>query len=118
MGSLLTDDYLAYIRADVTVLGAGNEWDDQVPIPYTWNAVNADTETWLQLFTLTAAPNVSMKIKYGPTNPPTNEVSRMEIVSAVLNNFQYLQVEITITDPSEGITALVEEFDLVLRRPT
>ena len=118
MGSLLTDDYLAYIRAEITVLGAGNTWDDQVPIPYTWDMVRASERTWLEIFTLTAAPNVSMKLKYGAASPPTSEVSRMEILSTVLTNFQYLQVEITITDPSEGINALVEGFDLVLRRPT
>ena len=78
----------------------------------------ASSRTWLQMFTLTEAPVVSIKLKYGAVSPPTNEISRMEILSTVLTNFQYLQVEITIIDPSEGINALVEEFDLVLRRPT
>ena len=118
MGSLLTDDYLAYIRADIVVLGAGSEWDDQVPDPYKWDDVRASEKTWLQIFTLTEAPGVSMKLKYGPTTAVANEVSKMEILSTVISNFQYLQVEITISDPSEGINALVETFDLVLRRPT
>jgi hypothetical protein len=118
MGSLLDDEYLAYIRAEITVLGAGNTWDHQVPIPYTWDQARASERTWLEIFTLTAAPSVSMKLKYGATNPPTSEVSRLEILSTVLTGFRYLQLEITITDPSEGINALVETFDIVLRRPT
>jgi hypothetical protein len=118
MGSLLTDEYLAYIRADIVVIGAGNTWDDQVPSPWTWDQARASERTWLEIFTLTAAPNVSMKLKYGPAHPPTNEVDKMEILSTVLTGFRYLQLEITITDPSEGINAYVEEFDLVLKRPT
>ena len=112
------DGIQLYIRADVVVLGAGNEWDDQVPDPWTWNQARASEETWLQIFTLTEAPGVNMKLKYGPTPALASEVSKMEILSTVLNNFRYLQVEITISDPSEGINALVETFDLVLRRPT
>lgn len=118
LGSVLQDDYLAWIRADVVVIGAGNEWDDQLPSPTTWNQANAATRTWLDMFTLTAAPNVNMTLKYGSTHPPTNEAKKMELLSTVITNFRYLQVYIEITDPSEGINALVEEFDVVLRRPT
>ncbi len=114
----LTDDYLVYVRTSIEVLGAGNEWDDQLASPKTWNQVNASTRTWLDIFTLTAAPNVNITLKYGNTSPPTNEAKKMELLSAVISNFKYLQVYIEITDPGDSINALVEEFDIVLRRPT
>jgi len=118
MGSLLTDDYLAYIRANIAVVGAGNEWDDQVPTPVTWNQVGASTRSWIQIFALTQASNISMKLKYGPDTPPGNETEKMEILSTIISGFRYLQVEITIVDPGPSVHGMVGPFDLILKRPT
>jgi hypothetical protein len=114
----LTDDYLVWIAADLLVLGAGNTWDDQVPSPTTWNQIGASSRSWSQIFALTQASNIEMKLKYGAASPPANEVTKMEILSTVINTFRYLQVEITITDPAEEVYGLVGAFDLKLRRPT
>lgn len=100
------------------VLGVGNEWDDQVPDPATWNQVGASGRSWSQIFALTQASRIEVKLKYGDASPPTNEVEKMEILSTVINNFQYLQVEITITDPADGIHGIIEAFDIRLYRPT
>ena len=111
-------DYLVWIAADLLVIGAGNTWDDQVPSPVTWDQVGASGRTWAEIFALTQASNIDITLKYGEVSPPTNEITKMEILSTVLSNFRYLQVEIKITDPAEGIHGLVGAFDLKLRRPT
>jgi len=107
--------YLVYILADIVLLGVGNTWDDVVPDnsveSTTWNDISASTRTWNEIFELNEAAQVSMKLKYGDTSPPTNEVGKMEILSAIVTA-RYYQVEITITDPSEPINALVEHFTL------
>jgi hypothetical protein len=115
MLSSLQGDYLAYVLAEITVLGAGTTWDAQVGDPTTWNDVTASGKSWLQIFTLTEAPVVDITLKYGNNNPPENEAKRMEILSTVISDFRYIQVEITITDTGPGIRTLVEEFDLILQ---
>jgi len=118
LGALKSDDYLVWIEAAMGVLGVGNEWDDQIPDPVTWDQAGASGRSWSQIFAMTQASRIEMKLKYGPADPPTSEVDKMEILSTVINGFRYLQVEITITDPAEGIHGIVEAFDIRLRRPT
>jgi len=103
--------YLVYCLADLIVTGAGTTWDDQFPSPTTWDQGNASTKTWNEIFTLSAGPSVAMTLKYGDTSPPTSEVGKMEILSAIATG-RYFQMEITITDPNVNVNALVENFTL------
>jgi hypothetical protein len=102
---------MIYCLAEIVVTGAGTAWDDVIPDPNDWDSINIDTRTWTEIFTLAAGPSVSMKLLYGDASPPTNEIERMEILSTIVTG-QYFQIEITITDPSLEVNALVEEFDL------
>jgi len=103
--------YLIYCSADIAVTGAGTTWDDQLPSPTTWDQGGASTKTWNEIFTLSAGPSVAMKLKYGDTSPPTSEVRKLEILSAIATG-RYFQMEITITDPNINVNALVENFTL------
>ena len=103
--------YLIYLLADIVVTGTGTTWDDVIPSPDKWSDINIDTRPWVEIFELAAGPSVSIKLKYGETSPPTSEVEKLEILSAIVTG-RYFQVEITITDPSEAVNALVEHFTL------
>lgn len=103
--------YMVFCLVDIVVIGTGTTWDDQIPSPNIWSSIGIDVKSWAEIFTLVAGPSVSMKLKYGETSPPTSEVVKMEILSAIVTG-RYFQMEITITDPSAEINALVEEFSL------
>lgn len=104
--------YLAYILASMVVTGEGQRWVDVVPSGTTW-ATMGITRKWRDIFLPLAAPSVKMKLWYGDTNPPTNVVERMEILSAIVQG-RYFQVEIEIIDPTLTVNALVEHFTLKL----
>lgn len=106
-----SDRYMVYLLAQIVVTGTGTTWDAQVPDPTTWEDVGADTKTWLQIFEPSAAPAVRIKLKYGDTTPPANEVGMMEILSAIVTG-QYFQIIIDIEDPTLEINALIENFTL------
>ena len=114
------DRYLVYIvgkdtaKADIAVIGAGTTWDDQLPVPNTWNSVNVSTNTWTNIFELDKGPSVEMRLYYGQVSPPTNYTDKMEILSAIVEDAIYFQVQITITDPVSEVYAYVEEFNLRL----
>jgi hypothetical protein len=101
--------YLVYLLADIAVTGTGTTWGDQVPSPTTWEDVNADTRTWSEIFELPEGPQVKMKLKYGDTTPPSNEVEKLEVLSAIVTA-RYYQFEIEIIDPSPEINALVQNY--------
>ena len=103
--------YMVYCLADIVVTGAGTTWGDVIPASNTWDSINITTRTWTEIFELSAGPQGTMKLKYGETSPPSNEVEKMEIVSAIVTG-RYFQMEITITDPSSEVNALVNDFVL------
>jgi hypothetical protein len=103
--------YMVYLQADIVVIGVGTTWDHIIPTPNTWESIGIGTKTWVEIFELTSGPSVKIKLKYGDTTPPTNEVEKMEILGTVVTG-RYFQIEITITDPSEAINAMVEHFSL------
>jgi hypothetical protein len=104
---------LAYVLADIVVIGAGTTWNDIMPDPDTWEDAGLDTLTWAKAFELTEGPTVRMTLNYGETSPPTSSVSKMEILSAIVTG-RYFQVEIEITDPNLNINCIVENFSLKL----
>jgi hypothetical protein len=103
--------YMVYVLADIVVTGSGTTWDSQFPDPTTWEEGGATDRTWTEIFELSAGPKVEMTLKYGESSPPTNEIEKLEILSAVATG-RYFQVVITITDPNDEIHALVENFTL------
>lgn len=107
-----TGRYLAYILASMVVTGDGQRWADVIPSGTTW-AQMVISRKWREIFQPLAAPSVKMKLWYGDTNPPTNVVERMEILSAIVQG-RYFQVEIEINDPTLTVNALVEHYTLKL----
>ncbi|MBW2024366.1 MAG: hypothetical protein JRH08_00735 [Deltaproteobacteria bacterium] len=103
--------YMVYVLVDIVVTGAGTTWNDVIPPGTTWDEIGISSKTWNEIFELNAGPQVKIKLKYGETNPPTNEVEKMEILSAIVTG-RYFQVEIEITDPSDAVNVLVEHFTL------
>ena len=103
--------YMVYILAGIVVTGAGTTWGDVIPSPDLWSEIGITTRMWAEIFSLSAGPSVAMKLKYGETSPPTNEVEKMEILSAIVTG-RHFQLEIVITDPSDAVNALVENFAL------
>ena len=102
---------------DILITGEGTTWADKFPTPTTWNGGDATTKSWAEIFNLDASPSVSIRMYYGATNPPTNYVDRMEILSAIIPGSagtvnRYFRIRITITDPNENVFAYVEAFDL------
>jgi hypothetical protein len=102
---------LVYVLAKIAVTGTGTNWEDKVPLPTKWSEVEAATKTWAQIFDLTAAPIVQIDVLHGATSPPTTTAKRMEILSAILTA-RYYRVEITITDPSPEVNAMVQNYSL------
>lgn len=105
------DQYLVYLTADIVVTGEGTDWDSVAPSPTTWDDLSATTKTWVDIVELPAGPQVSMKLLYGDTSPPTAEVERLEVLSTIVSG-RYYQIEIQITDPQPNINAMVENFTL------
>lgn len=107
-----SDRYLIYVLCDIIVVGGGTTWDALVPSPLSWNDAGLGTGvTWDAIFSLDAGPKVEIAMLYGETSPPTSRVEKLEILSAIVTG-RYFQVEITITDPSPEVHAMVEEFTL------
>lgn len=110
------DRYLAYIvgqdtaEPDIVVVGTGTTWDSQLPDPNTWQDVGVASNSWTNIFTLAQGPSVTMRLYYGETSPPLNYCDKMEILSAIVEDARYFQVQITITDPGLEIYAYVEKF--------
>jgi len=107
--------YLVYVLASIVMLGAGNTWDDVIPNDSvdqtTWDDINITTRTWREIFELQDAGRVEIRLYHGESSPPTSYVDRMEILSTIVTG-RYFQVEITITDPSASVNAIVENFTL------
>lgn len=103
--------YLVYILGDIVVTGAGNTWDDIIPDPDVWTGIGISTRTWSEIFAVDSGPSINITLKYGDASPPTNEVSKMEILSAIATG-RYFQVVIEITDPSAAINGCFENFTM------
>lgn len=102
--------FLMYHLGEIVVVGAGTDWDTRAPSGSTdWDDINADTQAWNQLFSLTEASQVTIKWKYGNTSGSlTGAIEHAEILSGIATA-RYWQLEITITDPSDTVTACVED---------
>jgi len=107
--------YLVYVLADIVVTGTGTTWDDVLKasdlIACKWSNIGITVRQWTEIFALEAGPSVKMMLKHGESSPPTSEVKMMEILSTIVIG-RYFQLEIEITDPSDAVNALVENFTM------
>jgi hypothetical protein len=108
--------YMVYFLADIVVIGEGTTWDDVMPSPDKWTDIGISTNRWIDIFEIPDGPSVNIRLYYGDTNPPTNYVDRLEILSAIVTA-RYFQIEITITDPNNQVNALVDSFELKFCQP-
>lgn len=108
-------NYLAYILADITVLGAGTAWEDVFISGecWTWEELNV-RRPWYQIFEMEEAPKVRMTLRWGDTSGElVNEAPRMEILSTMVNG-RFFQLQIDIEDPSYGVYAMVGDYTIKL----
>lgn len=111
LGDGNSDIYLLWLDADVVVTGAGSTWSSALS-GSTWERISADTRKWNEIFTIDEAPKVEITIKYKINSGDSwGEANRMELLSTVVEG-RYFQVVIKITDPSEEVNALVENYCL------
>lgn len=96
---------LVYINSDIVVTGVGTSWDDVAPLSLTWGDIDM-SRAWSQIFEIPAGPSVAMSLFHGTSSPPTEETGKMEILSTLVTA-RYYQVEVTMTDPIDGIYALM-----------
>jgi len=106
--------YYVYIEADIVVIGAGTTWNDVLPTTTTWNQLDV-SRRWYQIFELDEAPTVAMGIQYKENSGDawSTLTTAGQVMSGVVNA-RYFRVYINITDPIEGINALVSDFTLKL----
>ena len=96
------------------VTGAGTTWDDVAPAPDTWSDMGAETRTWSEIFNIDAAPTVNVTLAWDDNSTAkfedySNFAYNLEILTAVTNG-RYYRWMIEITDPSDAIQALVENY--------
>ena len=77
----------------------------------TWSNIGIDTNSWGDIFDVSAAPRVGIRLYYGDTSPPTSYVDKMEILSTIVKA-QYYRVQISITDPTNEIYAYIKNYIL------
>lgn len=102
--------YLIYVAADMLMTGEGSDWNSIVPIPNTWNYLDV-SRRWFDIFELEAGPGIEFSLLYGDASPPLTEVKKMGILSTIATG-RYFQIKIVITDPSDAVNAMIEEFTL------
>jgi hypothetical protein len=104
------DDYLAYAIFDIVQVGGGNLWSDINATVNTWDQINALTITWEELVQLEAAGRVYAKVLWDYNLLMRLSYDKYEFLSAILNSCEYLQLQITIIDPTEEINMHVSEI--------
>jgi len=116
-----SNTYLMWVEANITVLGGGTSWGAQFPDPSTWFD-GTITRTWGQIFALTEAGSVKIEVLHSNSldggalsNPST--ISKLEILGTMFSA-RYFQVRITITDPNENVSMLVEQPTVKFKSPT
>jgi len=110
-----------WVEADVTVLGGGTSWGAQFPDPASWYSGSV-TRTWGQIFALTEAGSVKIEVLYsngldGSELSYPSTISKLEILGTMFSA-RYFQVRITITDPNDSVSMLVEQPTVYFMSPT
>jgi len=77
----------------------------------TWSNIGIASNSWGDIFDVSAAPQIGIRLYYGETSPPTSYVDKMEILSTIVKA-RYYRVRISITDPTNEIYAYLKNFIL------
>lgn len=109
------DDYLTYSLFDTVQVGGGNLWEDFSPLTNTWDDIGTLTQTWGELLQLDAAGQVYVKINWGATVGDLNKTAeKQEFMSTVVDDAEFFQLVMTITDPNNDIymhaSEIVQKF--------
>jgi hypothetical protein len=100
--------YLAYITADLTVIGTGSLWSDLLPTTATlWSESLTTSRTWSEAFAPDAAPAITMKLQYGDTTALGSTLERLEILSGIITG-RYFKAVVNIVDPQPSIYGIVQ----------
>jgi len=114
IGASNINSYFIYIDTEIVVTGLGTTWNEIVPIPMTWNELQASTNQWVKIFDIDVAPGVAMEIQYKEySSDPWGAIQKAEFISAVITT-RYIRSKIIITDPSDEVNALVKQPSIVL----
>jgi hypothetical protein len=76
-----------------------------------WSDIGISLNSWGDVFDVSAAPDVNIRLYYGDTSPPTSYVDNMEILSTIVTA-QYFRVRISIVDPTDEIYAYIMHYIL------
>jgi hypothetical protein len=100
--------YLAYITADLTVIGTGSLWSDLLPnSSVLWSESLTTSRTWSEAFAPDAAPAITMKLQYGNTTELGSTLDRLEILSGIVTG-RYFKAVVNIIDPQPSIYGIVQ----------
>lgn len=85
----------------VTAFLASNlTWDGILPGSTTWADIGIATKRWYEIFAATIAGQLRAKLKWGDSpGSLTNEASFLELLAPEITG-RYVQVEITLSDPT------------------
>jgi hypothetical protein len=85
----------------LTVFVASNQtWGGILPGGTTWADIGISTKRWYEIFAATIAGQLRAKLKWGDSSGSlTNEASFFELLAPEITG-RYVQVEITLTDPT------------------
>ncbi len=86
----------------LTAFVASNQtWGGILPGGTTWADIGISTKRWYEIFAATIAGQLRAKLKWGDSSGSlTNEASFFELLAPEITG-RYVQVEITLTDPTQ-----------------
>lgn len=101
---------LIYISGTVVVTGLGTAWEDVFGVGVLWSAADV-SRSWSEIFQMPSGVVITISLKHGDTSPPSNTVEKMEILGTTVTA-RYIQVLVTITDPSETVNGMMSELTI------
>lgn len=97
----------------LTVFAAsGNTWGGIIPSPNIWSSIDVDTSTWREIFATDRAGVLSATIYWGDSSGSlTNSADFFQILAPEFTA-RYIQVVITITDPTLDSQLYLKELNM------
>ena len=95
-----------------TFVASGLTWDGLIPAGTTWNTALPSGMTWTEFFSAVAAGQIAATLKWGDApGSMTGEADYFHILAPEIEA-QYVQVEVTITDPANDAIMYLRELSL------
>ncbi len=113
---IVAESYYVYVDTEFVTVGAGTTWGDLFSdsTSTTWADVNASSRTWQEMFELSEAPAVVIRVWYKALpGDPWSYIENAQILASVITA-RYFKVEIEITDPATNVNAYVRNYTLEL----